>query len=80
MANGLPPLYISSNGAVLPGRNDAKMGPANSLHASALCSEYNERFTLIHKEVVGDFIRFLQIYLCLLCVEFFSSIFFGKRP
>ena len=30
---------ISSNGAVLPERNDAEMGPANSLHASAL---YNE--------------------------------------
>ena len=25
---------ISSKGAVLPGRNDAEMGPANSLHAS----------------------------------------------
>ena len=38
---------ISSNGAVLPGRNDAEMGPANSLHASAYHSEYNERFDLI---------------------------------
>ena len=26
---------ISSKGAVLPGRNDAEMGPANSLHALA---------------------------------------------
>ena len=26
---------ISSKGAVLPGRNDAEMGPANSLHTSA---------------------------------------------
>ena len=26
---------ISSKEAVLPGRNDAEMGPANSLHASA---------------------------------------------
>ena len=26
---------ISSKGAVLPGRNDAENGPANSLHASA---------------------------------------------
>ena len=26
---------ISSTGAVLPGRNNAEMGPANSLHASA---------------------------------------------
>ena len=31
---------ISSKGAVLPGRNDAAMGPANSLHASAYYSEY----------------------------------------
>ena len=30
---------ISSKGAVLPGRNDAEMGPANSLHASAYYSE-----------------------------------------
>ena len=37
---------ISWNGAVLPGRNDAEMGPANSLHASAYYSEYNERFDL----------------------------------
>ena len=35
---------ISSKGAVLPWRNDAEMGSANSLHASAYCSEYNERF------------------------------------
>ena len=34
---------ISSKVAVLPGRND-EMGPANSLHASTYCSEYNERF------------------------------------
>ena len=38
---------VSSNGAVLPGRNDTEMGPANSLHASAYYSEYNERFDLI---------------------------------
>ena len=38
---------ISLKGAVLPGRNDAEMGPANSLHASAFYSEYNKRFDLI---------------------------------
>ena len=38
---------ISSNGAVLPGRNDAEMGPANSLHAPAYYNEYSERFDLI---------------------------------
>ena len=37
---------ISSKEAVLSGRNDAEMGPANSLHASAYYSEYNERFFL----------------------------------
>ena len=38
---------ISSKGAVLPGRNDAEMGPVNSLHASGYYSVYNERFDLI---------------------------------
>ena len=37
---------ISSKGAVLPGRNDAEMGPANSLHALAWYSEYHERIRL----------------------------------
>ena len=35
---------ISSKEAVLPGRNDAEIGPANLLHASEYYSEYNERF------------------------------------
>ena len=35
---------ISSKEAVLPGRNDSEMDPANSLHASGYYSEYNERF------------------------------------
>ena len=35
---------ISLKRAVLHGRTDAEMGPANSLHASAYCSKYNERF------------------------------------
>ena len=35
-----------SKEAVLPGLNDAEMGPANSLHASAYYREYNERFDL----------------------------------
>ena len=38
---------ISSKGAVLPRRNDAEMGPDNSLHALALCSKYNKKFDLI---------------------------------
>ena len=39
---------IPSKGAVLPVSNDAEMGPANSLHASAYYSKYNERFDLIY--------------------------------
>ena len=35
---------ISSKGAVLLGRNDAEIGPANSLHASAEYFEYKEKF------------------------------------
>ena len=38
---------ISSKEAVLPWRNDAEMGPFNSLHALAYYSEYNQRFDLI---------------------------------
>ena len=37
---------ISSKGAVLPGSNEAEMGPASSLHALAFYSE-NERFDSI---------------------------------
>ena len=37
---------ISSKEAVLPSRNGAEMGSANSLHPLAYCSEYNERFDL----------------------------------
>ena len=50
---------ISSKGAVLPGRNDAEMGPANSLHTSAYYSEYNERFDLIYSAFV--FLLYLLI-------------------
>ena len=38
---------ISLKKAVLPGRNDAEMGPANSLQALAYYSKYNERLDLI---------------------------------
>ena len=37
---------ISLKEAVLPGCNDAGMGPANLFHASVYYSEYNERFDL----------------------------------
>ena len=44
VASGSPPLQHFLNGAVLPKRNDAEMGPANSLHASAYRREYTESF------------------------------------
>ena len=37
---------IFSKEAVLPRRIETEVGPANSLHASAYYSEYNERFDL----------------------------------
>ena len=46
VANGSHRCDISSKGAVLPGRYDAEMGPANSLQASAYYSECNERFDM----------------------------------
>ena len=39
---------ICSKESVLPGRNDAEMGSANSLHALAKYCKYNERFDLIN--------------------------------
>ena len=43
---------ISLKGAVLPGCNDAEMSAANSLHASAYSSKYNERFDLYVKMAI----------------------------
>ena len=51
VANGSPLLRYFFKGAVLFRRNDAEMGPANSLHASAQYSEYNKRFDLIYFSV-----------------------------
>ena len=42
--NGSPPQRHFFARSCVAGRNDAKMGSANSLHASAYCSEYSERF------------------------------------
>ena len=39
-----------------------------------------KNITKVYKEDVCNFIRFLQIYLCLLCVYFFSLTIFGKTP
>ena len=60
---------ISSNGDVLLGRNDAEMGPANSLHASAYYSEYNERFDLSMKTTVNKFYQATRNVDCRLFVE-----------
>ena len=52
---------ISSKEAVLPGRNNAEMGPANLLQASAYYIKYNERLDLIWSEAtaVGENSAFL---------------------
>ena len=42
VANGSPPLRHFFEWSCVAGRNDAEMGPANSLHAPAHYSEYNE--------------------------------------
>ena len=59
---------ISSKEAVLLGRNDAEMGPTNSLHASEYYSEYNERFGLICKfcsiSVVAASYKFALRFVC----------------
>ena len=48
VANGSPPLqHFFERRCVARKCNDAKMGLANSLHASAYYNEYNERFDLI---------------------------------
>ena len=54
---------ISSNGAELPKRNDAEMGPANSLHASAYYSEYNERFNVTNHKNARSEKKMVKIYI-----------------
>ena len=47
VVDGLPPLqHFFKRSCVAHKRNDAEMGPANSLHASAQYSKYNERFEI----------------------------------
>ena len=48
VANGLPPLQHLFEKSCVKQCNDAKMSPANSLHASGYYSEYNETFDLIY--------------------------------
>ena len=62
----LPTAYhrcdIFSKRAVLPGRNDAEMGPANSLHDSTYHSEYNKRFHLIDFLPIVPLVFWFHIY------------------
>ena len=51
---------ISSKGAVLPGRNDAEMDPANSFHAPAYYIEYNERFDLILCMALKQYVLYIK--------------------
>ena len=46
VTNGSPPLQYFFKGAAFPRRNKKEIDPADSLHASAYYSEYNERFDL----------------------------------
>ena len=48
VANGSPPLqHFFERKYAARRRNDAEMGPANSLHASAYYNEYDEKFDLV---------------------------------
>ena len=47
VANGSPPQRHFFERRCVLECNDAEMGPANSLHALAYFSDYNERFDLI---------------------------------
>ena len=51
---------ISSKGAVLPRRNDAEMGPANSLHASVYYIEYNKRLGLILCMALKQYVLYIK--------------------
>ena len=48
VANGLPLLRHFLERALLPGRKDADMGPANSLHAMAYYCKHNKTFDLLY--------------------------------
>ena len=58
---------ISSKWAVLPGRNNAEMGPANSLHALAYYSDYIKRFDLIFV-MLGTLVSTLPVLNVCLCI------------
>ena len=52
VANSSPPLQHFFKGAVLLGRNDAEIGPANLLHASAKHCQYNENWFIWYQQQV----------------------------
>ena len=52
---------------VAKGQGQYKFGPAYKYHLSLV----TKNIIKVYEQVVGDFIRFLQIYLCFLCVYFF---------
>ena len=51
-----------------------EFGPVYLHHVSLV----TRKIIKVYEEMIGYFLRFLQIYLCLLC--FFILIFFGKNP
>ena len=50
----------SSKGAVLPGRNNAEMDPANSLHALVYYIKFNERFDLILCMALKQYVLYIK--------------------
>ena len=77
VANARHPCDVSSKGAVLSRHNDAEMGPANSLHASAYYSEYNERFDFmfitLFTSYIALFTSYPLLFLLLLSEGFFLA-------
>ena len=53
---------ISSKATEWPRYNEAKMGPANSLHTLAKYSEYNKRFSFDLIQTFGILVKFKQPY------------------
>ena len=67
---------------VVKGPAQYKFGPAYWYNLS-LFSKIRDiwlKWIKVYKEVVGDFIRFLQIYLCLLCVHLFFFVVLWIEP
>ena len=70
--------------AVLPRRSDAEMGPANSLHALAKYSEYNERFDFDLRFDLTQTRKSAFVYVCsghlnVIVITFYSSSCLGQE-